>query len=87
MEGVQRRVIDARDINDAESKELEAKEAAGGDVAQVCLLREVSRLGGRAKIEVLMYEGNLDVEEMLDWIRYMEKYFDYEEVDEEKRVK
>jgi hypothetical protein len=44
-------------------------------------------LGARAKIEVSMYEGNLDVEELLDWIRSMEKYFDYEDVDEEKRVR
>ena len=34
-----------------------------------------------------MYEGNLDVEELLDWIRSMDKYFDYEDVDEEKRVR
>jgi hypothetical protein len=51
------------------------------------LLRAVSILGGRSKIEVPMYEGNLDVEELLDWIRSMDKHFDYEEVDEEKRVK
>jgi hypothetical protein len=34
-----------------------------------------------------MYEGNLDAEELLDWIRSMEKHFDYEYVDEERRVK
>jgi hypothetical protein len=50
-------------------------------------LREVARLGGRAKIEVPMYEENLDVEELLDWIRSMDKHFDYEYVDEEKKVK
>jgi hypothetical protein len=50
------------------------------------LLRPVVRLGARAKIEVPMYEGNLDFEELLDWIRSMEKYFDYEDVDEEKKV-
>jgi hypothetical protein len=44
-------------------------------------------LGARAKIEVPMYEGNLDVEELLDWIQSMDKYFDYEDVDEEKRVR
>jgi hypothetical protein len=48
------------------------------------LLRVVFRLGARAKIEVPMYEGNLDVEEMLDWIRSMDNYFDYEDVDGEK---
>jgi hypothetical protein len=46
-------------------------------------LRENSILGGKAKIEVPMYEGNLDVEELLD-LRSMDKHFDYEEVDEEK---
>jgi hypothetical protein len=51
------------------------------------LLRAVSRLGGRAKIEVPMYEGNLDVEELLYWIRSMDKYFEYEDVDEEIRVR
>jgi hypothetical protein len=51
------------------------------------LLRAVIRLGARAKIEVPMYEGNLDVEELLDWIRSMDKYFDYEDADGEKRVR
>jgi hypothetical protein len=50
-------------------------------------MRVVVKLGVRAKIEVPMYEGNLDVEELLDWIRSMDKYFDYEDVDEEKRVR
>jgi hypothetical protein len=44
-------------------------------------------LGARAKIEVPMYEGNLDVEELLDWVRSMDKYFNYEVVNEEKRVR
>jgi hypothetical protein len=34
-----------------------------------------------------MYEGNLDVEELLDWIRDLDKYFDYEEIDDENKVK
>jgi hypothetical protein len=51
------------------------------------LLREVVRLGARDKIGGPMYEGNLDVEEILNWIRSMEKYFDYEDVDGDKRVR
>jgi hypothetical protein len=51
------------------------------------LLRAFSRLGGRAKIEVPMYEDNLDAKELLDWIISMDKYFDYEDVDEERRVR
>jgi hypothetical protein len=87
MEAAQIRAPDARDVSDAESEDAEAKEAAGEHVVEERLLREVVRLGARAKIEVLMYEGNLDVEEMLDWIRSMDKYFDYEYVDGEKKVR
>jgi hypothetical protein len=29
-----------------------------------------------------MYEGNLEVEELLDWIHAMENYFDYEDIEE-----
>jgi hypothetical protein len=87
MEATQRRAPDVGDVSDAESEEVEVEEAAGEDVAEERLLRAVARLGGRAKIEVPMYEGNLDVEELLDWIRSMDKHFDYEDVDEEKKVK
>ena len=62
IEADQRRAPHAGDINDAENEEVEAEEAAGEDVVEERLLRVVSRLGGRAKIEVPMYEGNLDVE-------------------------
>jgi hypothetical protein len=51
------------------------------------MMRVVVRLGGRAKIEVPMYEGNLDAEELLDWIRSIEKHFNYEDVNEERKVK
>jgi hypothetical protein len=34
-----------------------------------------------------MYEGNLDVEELLDCIRSLDKYFDYEDIEEDKKVK
>jgi hypothetical protein len=51
------------------------------------LLRAVVKLGARVKIDIPMYEGNLDTEELLDWIREMDKYFDYEDVEEEKKVR
>jgi Icc-related predicted phosphoesterase len=87
MEAVQRRALDAGDISDVESEEVEVEEAAGENVVEECLLSMVVRLGARAKIEVLMFEGNLDAEELLDWIRSMDKYFDYEYVDEDKNVR
>jgi hypothetical protein len=87
MEAMQRRAPDVGDISEAESEETEVEEAAGGDVVEECLLKVVVKLGAREKIDIPMYEGNLDVEELLDWIRSMDKYFDYEDVVEEKKVR
>jgi hypothetical protein len=91
MEAAQRRAPNAGDVSNGESEEVGGEnvvgEAAGEEVVEEHLLRVVARLGGRAKIEIPMYEGNLDVEELLDWIISMDKHFDYEDVDEERKVK
>jgi hypothetical protein len=87
MEETQRRAPDVGDVSDAESEEVEVEEATGEDVAEECLLRAVAKLGSKAKIDVPMYEGYLDVEELFNWIRSMDKNFYYEDVDEEKKVK
>jgi hypothetical protein len=34
-----------------------------------------------------MYEGNLNIEEMLDWFRALDKYFDYKDIEEDKKFK
>lgn len=34
-----------------------------------------------------MYDGNLNAKEMINWINTLDKYFNYEEVDEAKKVK
>ena len=34
-----------------------------------------------------MYEGSINIEDLMDWIRSLDQYFDYEEVDERKKVK
>jgi hypothetical protein len=87
MEAAQRRAPDVGDVSDAESEEAKVEEATREDVAEERLLRAIVKLGGRSKIEVPMYEGNLDAEELLDWIRSMDKHFNYEDVDEENKVK
>jgi hypothetical protein len=65
----------------------EGEEVAVEDAAEERLFRVVARIGSREKMDIPMYEGNLDVEELLDWIRALEKYFDYEDVEEDKKVK
>jgi hypothetical protein len=87
MEAMQRKAPVARDVSDAKSEEIEIEEATWEDVAKKRLLKVVVKLGAREKINVPMYEGDLDVEELLNWIRSMDKYFDYEDVDEGKNVR
>jgi hypothetical protein len=38
-------------------------------------------------MDIPMYECNLDIEELLDWFRYLDKYFDYEDIEEDRKVK
>jgi hypothetical protein len=88
METTKRRVPNAGDISEVEIKNVEVEvEAVAEDVAKECLLRAVVKLGAIAKIDIPMYEGNLDMEELLDWIQAMDTYFDYEDVKEEKKVR
>jgi putative transposon-encoded protein len=83
METAQRRVPDVGDVNEVENEEVVAE-----DVVEERMLRVVVKLGARAKIDIpYMYEGNLDTEELFNWIRAMEKYFDYEDVEKKKKVR
>jgi hypothetical protein len=43
--------------------------------------------GAKAKMDIPVFEGNLDVEELLDWTRALDKYFYYEDIEEDKKVK
>jgi hypothetical protein len=86
METTQIRALDAGDISEAKREEIEVEENVAEDDAQDRLLKVVSRIGARARIEVPMYEGILEVEELLDWVCSMDKYFDYEDIEEDNMV-
>ena len=34
-----------------------------------------------------MHEGNLNVEELMDWINALAKYFDFEEIEDKNKVR
>jgi hypothetical protein len=87
MEAMQRRTPTVEDVSDVESEEVEVEEATGEDAFNEHFLKVVMKLGARVKMDVPMYEGRLDVEELLDWIRSMDKYFEYEDVDEGRKVR
>jgi hypothetical protein len=88
METTQRRALETGDVSEVESENIEAgEESIGEQETKERLPRDVVKMGTRTKMEVPMYECNLNVEELLDWISYLDKYFDYEEIDDEKKVK
>jgi hypothetical protein len=89
MEITQRRTVSAGDLSDYES-EIEAKheeEVTAENASNERLIRAIARMGAKVKMDIPVYEGNLDVEELLDWIRALDTYFDYEDVEEDKKVK
>jgi hypothetical protein len=71
METTQRRIVSAGNLSDSESEvEVEHEEqVAAEDASNERLIKAIARMGARAKMDILVYEGNLDVEELLDWIR------------------
>jgi hypothetical protein len=44
-------------------------------------------VSSKPQLEFPMYEGSLKVEELIDWIVSMDKYFEYGEVGDNKNVK
>ena len=41
----------------------------------------------KPKHELSTYDGSLSANVLLDWLSELNKYFDYEEINEDKRVK
>jgi hypothetical protein len=89
METSQRCIASARDLSDSKS-EIEAEheeEVVAEDASNERLIKAIARMGARENMNIPVYEGNLDAKELLDWIRALDTYFDYEDVKEDKKVK
>jgi hypothetical protein len=90
MEIRQRRIADVGDISESENEDDVGhgeEEILVEDAANERLLKVVARMGAKVKMGILVYEGNLDVEELIDWIRALDTYFDYEDIEEDKKVR
>ena len=69
-----------------EEAEFESSEEEEEDPEEVKILKMLMKTSGRPRIEVPMYSGNLNVEELMDWINALSKYFDLEEIEDKKKV-
>jgi len=85
METAQRKVPDEGAESPVEESDtgVEAEE----ENENIKILKMLAKVGGKPKLEIHMYEGSLNTKELMDWIRSIDQYFDYEEVEENKKVK
>jgi hypothetical protein len=44
-------------------------------------------MSSKTKMDIPTYEGSLNAEELLDWIQAMDTYFDYEDIEEDKKIR
>eukprot|EP00253_Pinus_taeda_P018811 PITA_18811 len=85
METAQRRAPDERTESSSEESDEEVEAGEENETSKV--LKMLAKVGSKPKIEIPMYEGSLNAEGLMDWFRSIDQYFDYEEVEENKRVK
>jgi hypothetical protein len=89
METTQRREVGAGDLSDSEVEEEAGheEEITAEDASTERLIKAIFRMSSKTKMDILVYEGSLDAEELLDWIRALDTYFDYEDIEEDKKVR
>jgi hypothetical protein len=90
METAQRRGAGAVEFSDSDVEEEaghEAEEVSVEDASTERLIRAISRMSSKTKMDIPIYEGSLNAEELLDWIRALDTYFDYEDIEEDKKVR
>ena len=75
------------DLSDPKEEGNEQEEEAALESVEMKMLRSVLGSSSRPKPSLSTYDGNLSIEGLIDWIGELDRYFDYEEVEEDKKVK
>lgn len=89
LEAVQmgnQRDVDVGDVSEPEVEAAEEEEPAEVTL-QMRFFKSLLGSTSKPRLEVSVYTGGLKPEELIDWINDMGKFFDYEEMEEGKRVK
>lgn len=79
--------LEAGDISKTEEEAREEGETPVEEDPEIRLLRLVLGSSSRLKPELSTYDGSLTTKILIYWINELHKYFDYEEIDDDKRVK
>ena len=73
------------DTSDEEIPEEEEETTV--ETPEVRMFRSIFGVGSSSRVDVPFFSGNLDPEELIDWIKSMNKHFDYAEVKEDRQVR
>lgn len=84
METAQRRAPD--EGVECSSEESDADVEAEEENDNVKLIKMLAKVGRKPKMEIPMSEGSLNAKEIMDWIKSIDQYFDYEEFEENNKV-
>lgn len=57
---------------ESSSEESPTKEVVEEDNETTKVIKMLVKVGGKPKVEILMYEGSLNAEERTDWIRSLD---------------
>jgi hypothetical protein len=90
MEATQRRGANAGEFNDPEIEEEaghDEGEVSAEDASTERLIKAILRMSSKTNMDIPIYEGSLNAEELLDWIRALDTYFDYEDIEEDRKVR
>jgi len=81
------RNIDDGDVSEPEIEAAEEEEAVEV-TSKIRFFQSVLKSTARPWNQLVpIYQGGLNPEELIDWINSMEKFFDYEETEDDKKVK
>jgi hypothetical protein len=90
MEIRQRRNADAGDISESKDEGNvghEEEEIPAEDAANERLIKAIAWMSLKTKMDIPAYEGSLDAEELLYWIIALDTYFDYEDIEDDKKFR
>ena len=87
VEIAQRRGVHLEDVSDDEAATPNHNPKPKEDQDEERLLRVLSRENSKLSLEVVPYDGKLDTNVVLDWIFDMEKFFEYENTLDNRKVK
>ena len=73
--------------DDSEEEAVTATNRSDEEALELRLLRSVLLANSKPKPEISNYDGNLSANVLLDWVSELDKYFENEEISEDKRVR